>query len=193
MDIKKILIRFKSRKFLTTECTICLCPVTNDSICRMLNCFHIYHSECIQTWFVDNASCPNCKKKFGRGVSNRYELDDLVRTINVDNECFYSEHLVRSEFKLASTRSIIKNDPFFLKMKHQRVQSFDLAKFMRKDDYMLELRKDETKQGPLKIIKLPTSTQQIFLQGATPKTLLDLGFHQSHKKLVDLDLPAKTL
>ena len=145
IDIKKVLIRLKSRKFLTRECTICLQPIENESVCRMLNCYHIFHSECIEKWFVDKVSCPMCKKTFGRGVSKRYNLEEFVQTINVDNECFYSEHLVKSEIKLASTQTIIENDPFFLKLKRQRVQSFDLANFMRKDDYMQELRHDESK------------------------------------------------
>ena len=65
------------------------------------------------------------------------------------------------------------------------MQSFDLATFMRKDDYMKQLRRNESRQGPLKIIKLPAQSQQIFLEGATPKTLLDLGFHKSDSVLGD--------
>ena len=44
-----------------------------------------------------------------------YNLNEFLQTINVDNECFYSDHLVKSEYKLASTKSVLKNDPFFLK------------------------------------------------------------------------------
>ena len=72
----------------------------------------------------------------------KYNLDEFVQTINVDNECFYSDHLVKSEYKLASTRAIIKNDPFYLKLGHQRVKSFDLAKFMRKDHYLEQFKRD---------------------------------------------------
>lgn len=51
LEIKKVLIRLKSRKFLAQECTICLQPITNFTVCRMLNCYHIFHSECIETWY----------------------------------------------------------------------------------------------------------------------------------------------
>ena len=48
-------------------------------------------------------------------------------------------------------------------------------------DYMAELREDESCQGPLKIIRLPTQTQPIVLFEATPKSLVNLGFYQSRQ------------
>ena len=115
IDIKKVLIRLKSRKFLTQACTVCLEPIVNDSICRMLNCYHIFHSTCIETWYCENGSCPICKKKFGVKTDKKYKLEEFLQTINVDNECFYSDHINRSEYKLASTATILQNDPYFLK------------------------------------------------------------------------------
>lgn len=111
----------------------------------MLNCYHIFHSKCIEHWFCENLNCPNCKRNFGGKANKRYNLQEFLQTINVDNECFYSDHLINSNGKLASTRTILKNDPYFLKKKRQRVASFDLAGFMRKDDYMEQLRMDESR------------------------------------------------
>ena len=76
------------------------------------------------------------------------------------------------------------NDPYYLEKRRQRGQSFDLANFMRKDDYMLNLLKDEKKQGPLKIIKLPTPTDIIALSEVTPRSLvgLDLFYRSGHKR-----------
>jgi len=183
MEIKKVLIRLKSRKFLVSDCPICLQPVQNDSVCRMLNCYHIYHSPCIEKWFIEYMNCPNCKKSFRGRANKRYNLDEFLQTINVDNECFYSDHLIKSKDKLAHTNTILKNDPYFLKKKRQRIASFDLAMFLRKDNYMAELRADESHQGPLKIIKLPTMTAPIlFHASVTPPTLARLGFHRSNAK-----------
>ena len=111
-------------------------------------------------------------------------MAEFLQTINVDNECFYSDHLIKSDGRLASTRTIIENDPFFLEKKRQRVQSFDLANFMRKDDYMLSLLEDEENQGPLKIINLPTPTDVIALSEATPRSLvgLDLFYQTGFKR-----------
>ena len=66
------------------------------------------------------------------------------------------------------------NDSYNFEKKRQRGQSFDLANFMRKDDYMLNLLKDENTQGSLKIIKPPTPTDVIALKEATtPPSLVD--------------------
>jgi len=102
----------------------------------------------------------------------------------VDNECFYSDHLIKSKLKLASTQTILRNDPFFLKKKHQRLASFDLATFMRQNDYMADLRKDESRQGPLKIIKLPEATAPLEVELGTPPTLARL-FHHSKRPSVN--------
>ena len=50
-EIKVILIRVKSRKFLVRECSVCLDPINDDSKCRMLSCYHIFHTGCIDAWF----------------------------------------------------------------------------------------------------------------------------------------------
>ena len=112
MDIKKVLIRLKSRKFLTQQCLVCLQPIENSSVCRMLNCYHIFHSECIEAWFVEHMKCPMCNKSYKNGADKRYNLDEFLQTINVDNECFYSDHLIQSKNKLISTQDILQNDPF---------------------------------------------------------------------------------
>ena len=78
LDIKKVLIRLKSRKFLTQQCLICLQPIQNESVCRMLNCYHIFHSDCIEQWFIEHLKCPMCNKSFKRGADKRYNLDEFL-------------------------------------------------------------------------------------------------------------------
>ena len=56
-----------------------------------------------------------------------------------------------------------------------------MATFMRKSDYMDQLRANDTKQGPLKIIKLPTRTQPFALSEVTPKTLIEMGLFNKSK------------
>ena len=91
-DIKTILIRLKSRKFLTQKCSICLEQILNDSPCRMLNCYHIFHAICIDNWFIaGDCSCPNCKTKFAPPlnaksedvniVDYQYNLEEFLQTI----------------------------------------------------------------------------------------------------------------
>ena len=52
---------------------------------------------------------------------------------------------------------------------------------MRKSDYMDQLRANDTKQGPLKIVKLPTRTQPFALSEVTPKTLIEMGLFNKSK------------
>ena len=143
-EIKKVLIRVKTRKFLVQECTICLDAITNESMCRMLNCYHIFHVECIDSWFTKDPTCPNCKKVFEKDGNLKFNINEFLQTINVDNEHFYSDHLIRNSHRLASTRTIVKFDPFYKEKGVRRRLSFDLGQFMRKDDYMRELRADES-------------------------------------------------
>lgn len=103
LDIKKILIRLKSRKFLTQECIICLDPITDKSICRVLSCYHIFHVKCIDSWFLHDNTCPHCKKAFNNPSNLQFNDHEFLRTINVDNEMFYSDHLVRDSHRLAGT------------------------------------------------------------------------------------------
>ena len=102
-EIKKVLIRVKTRKFLVSECTICLDPITNDSMCRMLNCYHIFHADCIDNWFAKDPTCPNCKKVFEKDANNKFNINEFLQTINVDNEAFYSDHLIKNSHRLADT------------------------------------------------------------------------------------------
>lgn len=143
-EVKKVLIRLKSRKYLASECNICLMAIENESTVRMLNCYHIYHSECIEKWFIEHMNCPTCKKDYKGKADKGYNLNEFLQTINVDNECFYSDHLVKSRYKLAKTNSIIMNDPFYVKHNRPRLVSLDLAEILRKENYMKELREDES-------------------------------------------------
>ena len=155
-DIKVILIRVKSRKFLTKECAICLEAINDETICRMLSCYHIYHVHCIDSWFMQDITCPNCKKVFNDPGNLKFNEDEFLQTINVDNEMFYSDHIIHPEYKLASSQELAKYDPFYQIRKGKRRQSFDYAFFLRyqnrKKNSMYQSRGNN---GPLNIIKLP--------------------------------------
>lgn len=44
-------------------CSICLCDISEQKI--TLYCSHIYHYDCLATWFNKNRySCPNCRHKY---------------------------------------------------------------------------------------------------------------------------------
>lgn len=43
------------------SCAICIEDFNNDDIVRKFGCSHIYHSECVDTWVIENNTCPICK------------------------------------------------------------------------------------------------------------------------------------
>ena len=93
--LKQTLIRMKTRKFFVQECVICIEPIRNDCKCRMLSCFHIFHAECIENWLVTNASCPMCNKQLTKSTDIKLDYKDhQMNSISVDNECFFSDHIV---------------------------------------------------------------------------------------------------
>ena len=53
--------------FQQTECMICLKEFDARSKCRILSCFHFFHDNCIQKWFLKgNFSCPHCKTNYNK-------------------------------------------------------------------------------------------------------------------------------
>ena len=44
-------------------CVICQDEVSKGDIIRTLICKHLYHLECIDTWFSENKKCPTCKNE----------------------------------------------------------------------------------------------------------------------------------
>ena len=55
--------KYSSKKFNYKECVICKEILKEKEIIRVLNCFHIFHINCIDKWFKDNKTCPICKKE----------------------------------------------------------------------------------------------------------------------------------
>ena len=53
-------------KLITTQnnlhsCSLCLNTITPNSIIRILNCNHLFHYHCIDTFLIKNNHCPLCK------------------------------------------------------------------------------------------------------------------------------------
>ena len=55
--------KYSSKKFHYKECVICKEILKEKEKIRVLNCFHIFHINCIDKWFKDNKTCPICKKE----------------------------------------------------------------------------------------------------------------------------------
>ena len=48
------------------DCPICYTSITENSRFTILscNCSTMYHTECINKWFLNEKSCPTCRKKW---------------------------------------------------------------------------------------------------------------------------------
>lgn len=49
-------------KHITTNCAICLDPISGDDNIIELECSHVFHYDCISSWVKYKAECPQCKK-----------------------------------------------------------------------------------------------------------------------------------
>ena len=61
--IKKIIYKESAKLQCETECSICLIKLDNKKrIISQLNCDHLFHKTCINKWFKQKYTCPNCRK-----------------------------------------------------------------------------------------------------------------------------------
>ena len=69
-------------------------------MCKMLSCFHIFHSECVVDWLVNRGNCPLCNKTFNK-MKDAVILwrEEEITSIEVDNDPFYSEHIINNHRK----------------------------------------------------------------------------------------------
>lgn len=44
------------------QCVICLSDFNKEEEAVKTSCNHLYHKECLRTWFKENNSCPTCRK-----------------------------------------------------------------------------------------------------------------------------------
>lgn len=44
-------------------CSICISNILPFEVIRTLSCKHYYHVDCIDYWFTDNNTCPECRNK----------------------------------------------------------------------------------------------------------------------------------
>lgn len=77
------------------ECSVCLEKFAEDETLRLLpKCSHVFHTECIDVWFLSHSTCPLCRtslkptfEEVSAGVS---EVGEVSRRILVAQELFGS-------------------------------------------------------------------------------------------------------
>ena len=57
-------VNFDSAPLLNTNCTICLDEFEDgDKLVELKECHHVFHKSCINTWFTQKQTCPNCQNE----------------------------------------------------------------------------------------------------------------------------------
>jgi hypothetical protein len=77
------------------ECSVCLEKFAEDESLRLLpKCSHVFHSECIDVWFLSHSTCPLCrvslKPTFEEVSAGVPEIGEVSRRILVAQELFGS-------------------------------------------------------------------------------------------------------
>lgn len=76
----------------TCSCAICLKPFEKISKCnkyvKKLECGHIFHSTCIDTWFQKKPNCPYCRKEFQVHQHEEHYDDLLFDDISVQRNLY---------------------------------------------------------------------------------------------------------
>ena len=49
-----------------TACVICMAEFEEGEELRLLYCRHFYHQQCVDTWLMRNATCPQCRASVDR-------------------------------------------------------------------------------------------------------------------------------
>ena len=59
-DIQEYIV---DKKLIEHECLICLEEFNEGETVSLINCGHMYHTQCIYSWFLTRKSCPLCDKE----------------------------------------------------------------------------------------------------------------------------------
>lgn len=128
-------------------------------------------------------NCPICKKEFDNTKTLFFNNNEFLNTINVDNENFYSDHLVINKERLISTQSFKKYGPK-LSNDQKRRSSFDLIQILRESNSLFSSSERNYKQvGPLKILQLPSKSPPVFSLNGSKTSLLFHDENLSYNKI----------
>ena len=67
-DLKEVVRSKLPSQQVDEICTVCLVKYEQDEIVNTLPCKHIFHENCIQTWFESNDTCPLCRARLGQNT-----------------------------------------------------------------------------------------------------------------------------
>ena len=51
------------KKIIHQECLICLEEFNEGETVSLIKCGHMYHTQCVYSWFVNSKTCPLCDQE----------------------------------------------------------------------------------------------------------------------------------
>jgi len=91
-------------------CSICLEDISEGARVRSLNeCSHIFHSKCIDKWFLEKSCCPTCRKEYTLIVPKSND-SEIINNIDRLFMTWTLLHGILKKVKLATTFNEKKND-----------------------------------------------------------------------------------
>ncbi|WP_257287735.1 RING finger domain-containing protein [Endozoicomonas sp. SESOKO2] len=45
----------------TDNCSVCLEPFARRAVTVLEQCRHMFHEDCLETWLLENTTCPYCR------------------------------------------------------------------------------------------------------------------------------------
>ncbi|WP_448215064.1 RING finger domain-containing protein [Endozoicomonas sp. 2B-B] len=49
----------------TDNCPVCLTPFAGRAVTVLEPCSHMFHEDCLETWLLENRTCPYCRASLG--------------------------------------------------------------------------------------------------------------------------------
>jgi hypothetical protein len=97
------------------ECSICFGSLNKNNKIQKLSCSHEYHTDCINTWFTLNKTCPLC-----RSIINTCDInvpqnthinisDNINITYNINSQNHRNHRNHRNHYIIDTCRNIKKN------------------------------------------------------------------------------------
>jgi len=78
----------KLKKKEKDQCVICLDEIKNDKECKLLSCFHKFHTKCINEWKATSNKCPICKQSESDILRKEAEINNNIELPNTQSQSF---------------------------------------------------------------------------------------------------------
>ena len=93
------------------ECSICLNPVRYTRKSKQLECGHLYHGACIESWLLSGGNtCPLCRSEVNKPEFKMTITIENTRTNRLSREEVLNEEVVQmllSRFNIVSASELV--------------------------------------------------------------------------------------